>query len=159
MNDKVMTAEPSVTSYGVVNLYNKGLLGGSKQKRLKSGNPYARNKKKLYDVEVVKKKINLQVEKTRKMLKEKKKVSERSLSSEDNEDPNILMKFVTQLNFNELNVTPSLNKLNQDKVGKEDHTATDREVNLIVSKHCNSGNNIDERRSSLVMENKAPVDS
>jgi len=69
------------------------------------------------------------------------------------------MKFVTQLNFNELNVTPSLNKLNQDKVGKEDHTATDREVNLIVSKHCNSGNNIDERRSSLVMENKAPVDS
>jgi len=107
---------------------------------LKSGNPYARNKKKLYDVATAKEKISLKVEKTKMMLKKKKKVSQRSLSSEENEDPNILMKFVTQLNFNELNFTPSLNKLNQDKVGKEDHTATDREVNLLVSKHSNSGN-------------------
>ncbi len=26
MNDKLMTAEPNVTSYGIVNLYNKGML-------------------------------------------------------------------------------------------------------------------------------------
>lgn len=38
-------------------------------------------------------------------------------SSQENQDPNILMKFVTQLNFNELNITPSVQKQNQDQIG------------------------------------------
>ena len=52
MNDKVMTAAANVTSYGVVNLYNKGLFvqKRKKPKRTNSVNPYARRRHKLYDV-------------------------------------------------------------------------------------------------------------
>jgi hypothetical protein len=60
----------------------------------------------------------LKVKKIKKGKPDKKEViSEMTDSSQENQDPNILMKFVTQLNFNELNITPSVQKQNQDQIG------------------------------------------
>jgi len=69
------------------------------------------------------------------------------------------MKFVTQLNFNDLNLTPSLQKLNQDEVGKEDPAATDRELNCVFPLSKLSSSVLAERKSSLAFENKATLTS
>ena len=47
MNEKLMTAAANVTSYGVVNLYNRGLFRHQSAKN-KSGNPYAKRPNRLY---------------------------------------------------------------------------------------------------------------
>lgn len=59
------------------------------------------------------------------------------------------MKFVNQLDFNEFNITPQVQNHHPDHIGKDDHIATDREVNQMMSKHSNSGIGLQNIRSSV----------
>jgi hypothetical protein len=61
------------------------------------------------------------------------------------------MKFVNQLNFNELSITPQIQNHHEDYNGKfsQINIATDREVNQMISKHSNSGKGFQNRKSSV----------